>query len=128
MALPVVEVSAGGVEYTNPDALTAIYSGEFQTFDDREKLPVTAIEICRSWRHDGESKAKVAHGATGGMTMPFESRTFHELKHWANQAYERLPKCDRCGEVLPMVWSVHPDLPDQRFCREYCAEAAATAA
>ena len=122
---PVVEVSWGGIDYTNPDALVARYSGEFETLDDPVETVETAIAICRQWRRDGKPRARVGVGATGGMTMPFEPCSFHAARQWAKKELEALPKCDRCGDILPDPYYTHPDLDDQRFCREYCAEQAA---
>ena len=119
---PVVEISAGGLDYTNPDALTEEYPGEFETFDDPREAVRVAIAICNAWRKDGERKARARHGGTGGMTMPFDTCTFAEARSWAEKRYEGLPKCDQCGEVLPKEYYTHPYLDDEKFCREYCAE------
>lgn len=119
---PVVEISAGGLDYSNPDALVEKYPGEFKVFDDPREAVETAIAICRAWRNDGKKKAKVGHGATGGMTLPFDTCTFQKAQAWAKKRYTELPKCDQCGELLPEKPWHHPDLDDERFCREYCAE------
>lgn len=116
-----VEVSGGGLDYTNPDALGAKYPGEFETYTDPREAVETAIAICRAWRKDDAPGARVAYGATGGMTMPFDSCSFEEARVWARRAYERLPKCARCGDPLPPHPYRLPD-SDERFCREYCAE------
>lgn len=121
--LPVVEVSQGGIDYTNPDALSAHYAGEFQTYDDPVEAAQIAIAICKQWRKDGTPRARVAHGATGGMTMPFEPCSFKELMAWADKLKESLPGCARCGAVLgqaPYI-RIHGDEGDM-FCSEYCAE------
>ncbi len=119
---PVVEISAGTLDYTNPDALVAKYPGEFETFDDPREAVETAITICKAWRQDGERRAKVAYGATGGMTMPFDPCTFPEAREWARERYETLPKCSQCGGLLPKEHYTIPELDDERFCREHCAE------
>ena len=72
---PVVEISAGGMDYTNPDALSAKYPGEFETFDDPEEAAQAALQILALWRADGQPEAQPAYGATGGMTMPFDPCT-----------------------------------------------------
>lgn len=82
---PVVEVSLGGIDYTNPDALVEKYPGEMEEYHDRVEAAEIAIAICRQWRKDGTKNAKVAHGATGGMTMPFEPCSFKELRAWAGR-------------------------------------------
>ena len=119
---PVVEVSVGGIDYTNPDALVSRYPGEFDTYDDPREAVETAISICREWRKDGQPKARVGVGSTLGMTMPFEPCSFDYARRWAAKRFEALPKCDRCGKPLPERHYVHPDLDDQRFCSECCAD------
>ncbi len=87
---PVVEISAGGRDYTNPDALSPCYPGEFEIFDDPVEAVETAISICRAWRKDGKKEARIGHGATGGMTLPFDSCTFEEARLWAKQRRAKL--------------------------------------
>jgi len=120
---PVVEVSHSGLDYTNPDALVARYDGEFETFDDPREAVRVAIAICRAWRQDGRRDAKVGIGATGGMTIPFDTATFREAQRWADRMYGSMPKCDKCGGILPTDYHYAPDDPDTRFCSEHCAEA-----
>ena len=121
-----VEVSAGGHDYTNPDALVVKFArlGEGETFLAPVAAVEAAIAICRAWRKDGAPTAKVAYGATGGMTMPFDSCTYEEAREWAAKREEQMPRCDRCGELLPEEHYTVADLDGERFCREYCAEEA----
>lgn len=99
-----VEVSAGGRDYTNPGALSKKYSGEFETYRDPREAVEVAIRICRDWRKDGEPKAKVGHGATGGMSMYFHASTYKDLRSWAQATWEKLDKCVQCGDVLVERW------------------------
>ena len=119
---PVVEISHGGIDYTNPDALVQQYAGEFETYADPREAVDVAIAICKAWRQDGRKNAKVGIGATGGMTMPFDTSTFREAKAWAKRMHDITPKCDRCGDILPEKHYYDPDEPDIKFCSEYCAE------
>lgn len=122
--LPVVEISTGGLDYTNPDALSPKYRGEFETYADPRQAVDVAIAICRAWRKDGEKKSHIGHGNTCGMTMPFEPCSFNEAKAWARQRYRTLPKCDRCGQILGEEPWYHDLLdPDVVYCSERCAEA-----
>jgi len=124
----VVEVSAGGLDYSNPDALVAKFAhlGEFVTFTSPVQAVEAAIAICEAWRADGCPDAQIGHGATGGMTMPFDPCTYEEARAWAAKREATLPRCDRCGELLPDKghYTVR-ELDEQRFCREFCAEEAA---
>lgn len=117
---PVVEISASGIDYTNPDALVQKYPGEFEEFTDPRGAVKVAIEICRKWRRDGE-KAHIGIGATGGMTMPFDRITFWDAEVWAKERYQSLEKCEFCGEILPEeYWT--PEFPHGKFCSEFCVE------
>lgn len=87
---PVVEVAVGGIDFVNPDALVAKYPGEFKSFWDPRQAIKVAIEICQQWREDGEPKAQLAIGNTGGFTIPFEPTTFEKAIKWAEEEYETL--------------------------------------
>ena len=97
---PVVEVSEGGIDYVNPDVLTASYPGEFDEFKDPRDAIKTAISICKEWRKDGMKNAKIGIGATGGMTIPFDTCTFKEAKEWADKTYDKLKKCPASGAIV----------------------------
>ncbi len=130
---PVVEVSYGGIDYCNPDALAKKYPGEFEEFSDPRKAIETAIAICLAWRKDGERKAKVGIGSTGGMTMPFETCTIKQAQKWAEEEYKTLPNCPQCAKIMEKnqeKWSIGFITKDGEFisyeeyiyCSEYCAE------
>ena len=90
--------------------------------------PVEAVEVaiavCEAWRADGCPEAQIGHGATGGMTMPFDPCTYEEARVWAVEREASLPKCSRCGELLGEQRYTIPELDGEEFCREYCAEQA----
>jgi hypothetical protein len=77
-----VEISAGGVDYCNPDALVATFAnlGEGETFISPVAAVEAAIAICDAWRKDGRPEAQIGYGATGGMTMPFDPCTYSEAR------------------------------------------------
>jgi hypothetical protein len=133
--IPVVEISDGDIDYTNPDALATKYPGEFETFDDPIETVDTAIEICKSWRGDGEKKARIGIGATGGMTMPFDTCTFKDAKQWAKDIYKTLEKCPACNAIVENLkewWQAglftstgfFPYDDGYKYCSEHCAEKA----
>ena len=120
--LLVVEIAQGGHDFSNADALCSKYPGEFKEFNDPVEVAETAIAIATAWRKDEPGKRiYIAHGATGGFTMEFEPTTIKEVRSWAAKAYDALPKCDQCGELLPEDYLVD-EFGDCKFCREYCAE------
>lgn len=128
----VVEISDGTLDYTNPGALSKKYPGEFETFDDPREAVETAIKIAKRWQEDApDREILIGHGGTGGMTMPFDGlplndETFNDLKEWAEEEYNELEKCCRCGDVLGKErftsWIFQDD--DMQFCSENCAELA----
>lgn len=125
----VVEISDGGIDYANPDALTARYKGEFNEFSDPREAVEAAIAIAEAWQNDSPDKViMIGHGGTCGMTMPFEGmeiceETYAALREWAQEQYEELDKCQRCGDVLGKERWTHPGLPEEdEFCSENCCE------
>lgn len=120
----VVEVSEGGLDYTNPDALSKRYDGEFEEFSNPIAAAEAAITICKAWREDYKGKRpQVGSGATGGYTMPFDTDTFKGLRAWAKETWAKLPKC-ACGDPLPEKrkrWMAD-DWSGDEFCSERCAE------
>ncbi len=121
----VVEIAYGGSDYANPDMLTTAYGimGEGKEYHDPREAVEAAIRVCDAWRADGETNAKVAMGATGGNTIPFEPKTYDEARKRAEELYEKLPKCAECGEPLgDETFSHDLTCDDEKFCSERCAE------
>jgi hypothetical protein len=120
----VVEVAQGGRDYSNPDALCARYSGEFEEFTDPREAINTAIEILKAWRADSKHprKIRLALGCTHGNTLPFEPITIRDARKAAAVLYEKAPKCAECGDVLGRETYSHEHADGDSFCREYCAE------
>jgi len=125
----VVEVSGGGWDLTNPDALSPSYKhlGEFKEFDDPRAACEAAIAVAHAWRKDQKGKKiSVAHGHTGGMTMPFEPCTTTSLRKWAKDTYANMKKCGNCQALIREgrdVYRLEYD-PDTDYCSEHCIEAA----
>ena len=121
----VVEVSAGGIDYCNPDALTAKYAGEFQEFSDPREAVETAIGIVKEWRKDAPGKRiSIGVGATMGFTIPFSPETFRYARAWAKKTWDRLLKCPYCGDPMPddkrKFWRAN-DWDGIEYCSEQCA-------
>ncbi len=120
-----VEVSCGDHNYTNPDALSAQYSGEFEEFTDARDAVEVAIEIARAWRKDSRKQVSLGYGSTGGSTMPFESSTVKAARAWARKAFEAAPKCAGCNGIMPdnnrEYWRAN-DWDGLEYCSEYCAD------
>lgn len=120
----IVEIAIGGSDYANADMLGAKWKslGEGKEFADPREAVNAAIAICEAWRTTGEKHAKVAMGATGGFSMPFEGEDFDALRKRAEEMYDKLPKCVRCGELLGETVYNHIECTDrEEFCSENCA-------
>lgn len=129
-----VEIAAGGLNYANADMLVSKYSGEGQEYADPREAVNVALEIAEAWQKDKpEIVVNVGHGATGGMTMPFEGSEKDELIAWGEETWEGLEKCP-CGEVMEGAkeWyrigtftsgGFYPDDSDvTKCCSERCSE------
>lgn len=128
----VVEVTAGGQDYAGADMLVPKYAGEGREYTDPREAVEAACRIAREWRADAGDvrppfEIHVACGSTGGMGMELEPDTFAAARAWAEERWEELPKCDRCGEPITEGGGyMLTDFPsDERYCREYCADMAA---
>lgn len=124
-----VEIASGGIDYANPDMLATKYrpQGEGQEYTDPREAAEAAIKVAEAWKKDApELTINIAHGFTGGCTMPFEGDTVENIRKWAEEAYEKLEKCARCGDVLPEPRKrfklCEPYGDDGEFCSSNCAE------
>jgi hypothetical protein len=125
----VVEISQGGSDYSNPGMLVKAYPEEGDTFLGMTNAVEAGIRIAQQWKKDSKKKIGIAVGNTGGDTAFFESMplTIATFKHLRKKAYDfdiNLPRCDRCGEILGKDKYRNNEMPDDLFCREYCAEEA----
>lgn len=118
---PMVEISEGGFDYVNPDMLTSRYPGEGMTYDNPLEAAAAAIDILNQWRRDNpDDHIGIGYGATLGFTAPFEESDISEIREWAQKEYDRLQKCNWCGDII--TDEVYLLDGDGRFCSERCAE------
>ena len=124
-----VEVSQGGLDYCNPDALGAKYTGEFEEFSDIRDAVEIAIGITQAWRKDAKDRSiSIGIGATHGNTIPFEAISFRDARKLAKRIWEATPKCSGCSEALPDGKRERRHANDWdglEYCSEHCAERAA---
>lgn len=126
----VVEIATGGLDYANPGMLGPRWAslGEGQEFTDPREAVEAAINVRDQWQkllqHNGElPDIDISFGSTGGFTLPLPRMSDDELKEKADKLYEKLPKCDECGELLGKETYTHDyAMNDEKFCRTYCAE------
>ena len=119
-----VEIANGGQDLAGSDMLVPKYQGEGQEYADPREAVEAAINICRAWRKDGTTSAKLVMGSTLGMGIELEPITFEDAEKLAEKLHDKLPKCDQCGAILGKERFKHVyDCDDLEFCSEQCAEA-----
>ena len=125
-----VEIVIGGIDYSGPDTLCEKYRrlGEGQEFNDPRAAVKAAIEILKRWQQDEPEKENLFITAVslGGMGLEGEPWEEEALLKWADKMWERLPKCDECGDPLDdgpraELYLSESD-PDLRFCTEHCLD------
>ena len=123
----VVEIAFGGIDYSGADMLANGYNEEGEYVDPREAVEA-AIAIRKQWKRDQPKpklKIGIAMGSTGGMGLELEGgATVAELRAHAKKAYESVPKCDKCGEIIEGDPVTLCDYPDEDYCSENCADRA----
>ena len=128
----VVEIAFGGFDYTNPDMLSDANGSPYHALgscmeyaDPREALEA-AFAVRALWIKNLPSHAdcqpRIEVGFTDGATMPFGEYPDDDwLKQWAQERYDKLPKCDECGDIIETEW-YNIDLPDYVYCSAQCGE------
>jgi hypothetical protein len=97
------------LDVSGPGALVAKYSGELEEYDDPREAASAAIGIAGAWRKDlaqedkaDELPAECFTVAGNALVYPTVADAFtaDELTAWAQERYERLPRCEVCGDVV----------------------------
>lgn len=125
--LKIVEVSQGGSDYANPDALCKKWQGEFDEYTGMTPAVEAAIGIAKAWQETTTDQIFIGVGCTHGMTMDFDAltlndKTFDMLLNNAAKFDESLPKCEHCGDMLTGDNYGHEFSEGYCFCSERCAE------
>ena len=125
-----VEITEGGLDYAGPDHLVEQYPelGEGEAFQNPQDAALAAFKILRAWRKDEPEKHVILTVRTqlaGYWGMEGEPWETGDVKRWAREAWEALPKCPRCGEPKPEegwgnCFTVFDD--EYPYCSEYCAD------
>jgi pyruvate/2-oxoglutarate dehydrogenase complex dihydrolipoamide acyltransferase (E2) component len=120
-------------EYANPGQLVAKYAEEGTEHSDPREAVKAAIEVAEAWKKDGGKDITIRYGCTWGSTIAFDEPEnaddmgAAEVKKWADDLYEELPKCTVCGEIMGKEnWYPNHAFKDDSFvcCSEQCAEKA----
>ncbi len=128
----VVEIAQGGCDFAGSDMLADGPEfrklGSCEEYTDPREALAAAFRIKEAWEHmlylDGDhDPVRIETGFTAGFTMPFTSYpSDDDLRKWAQEEWDKLPKCDWCGEAITgdawMLW----EYVDSKFCSQYCAD------
>ena len=127
-----VELTEGGLDYAGPDHLVEKYPelGEGDAYAKPQEAAVAAVRVMRAWQKDEPDKEvhlTVRTQLAGYFGMEGEPWTIRDIRLWAAEAWEKLPRCARCGEVVPEDGAYGNcrtvfDDNEYPFCSEYCAD------
>lgn len=118
----IVEVAQGGIDYAGADMLVKKYEGEAQEYANPVEAAEAAINIRKHWQKDYPDKViGIAIGNNHGFGLEFEPSSDEEVLAIAKELYEKMAKCDACGELIEEKWTLI-DYDDFHFCSEYCCE------
>lgn len=118
-----VEIETGGLDMASPGQV-----GAGEEFDDPREAAEEAIRQREAWSNLIHERVPVAIGTTMGdlaVHSP-DHMTEEEIRGWAAEIFEKLPKCDRCGELITERYRLVDDPGLGDFCSEYCAEEVAS--
>jgi hypothetical protein len=128
-----VEITSGGMDYAGADMLAdgAEYRqlGSSQEYVDPREAVEAAFRVALYWQKALRKLKRagapvrpvcVAFGSTGGMGLEMEPMTWKNIRAAAEASYEKMAKCDQCGEVLPKKHYVD-EYRENSFCSETCS-------
>lgn len=122
--LRIVEITEGGGDYMNPDAL----AGHCHEHETCSEAVEAAIDDADKWaRERPKDKIYLAIGYTHGMTaaldeMPRGAATYAMLRKIAKRHDATIPRCAECGEYLSDEKYGDPSAGEFDCCSERCAE------
>jgi hypothetical protein len=121
-----IEIAKGGRDCAGADMLTRRYRGEAIEYDDPREAASMANAIKLCWDHDEPGYDHgIVFSFAGALGIEAEPQPYNEVEALAKAEYEKLPKCDNCGELLtgwPIILWADPDFGT--FCDEGCLETA----
>ena len=123
----VVEIAAGGLDYSGPDMLSDpnnVYGplgNMLETSDPREALKA-AFAIRETWHEELRAAAcndeiHIEAGYNLDIITPTEEPTDEQLWEWAQAEWDAIPKCAQCGQVAEVR-----DAEEEWFCTERCMD------
>jgi len=103
--IKIVEISQGGLDYTNPGALMPRWAGEGEEYLSPVQAVEVGIGIAKAWQEESKEPIYLGMGNTHGMTGFFDEQelteeTFESFLAKATELEGTMKRCDRCGELL----------------------------
>ena len=83
----------------------------------------TAIRLENGWAADNDS-LMIHPIQLASYPCDLSDQSLAELRQWAVEHDEKLPKCDHCGEIIgrETYTNSESEWTGFKFCSEYCAE------
>lgn len=125
-----VEIAAT-LDTSGPDALVAKYAGEMEEYTNPMEAVEAAIHIADKWGEDTDEIIPVAISMAGDIVYPslddgFDTSDPAEmttLRAWAQEKFDAMPKCDRCGSVENVTtWHNYDIGAEVQACGQFCAD------
>lgn len=123
-----VEITEGGLDYAGPDMLVNRYPDEAEAYQHPRQAAQAAIKIQKLWQADEPADTVhicVRSQVGGYFGLEGEPITPADLLAWTHAAWAALPKCQRCGDVMPEngygnEFTIFDN--EYPFCSENCAD------
>jgi hypothetical protein len=122
---------ASELNVSGPGALVSKYAGEFEEYDDPREAADVAIRIRKEWqKEEGLDYSTWPPQGVIPFTLQMNDMVYATvndgltaagLRRWANEQYDKLPKCDRCGSIGATTWRDGWG-EEVLACGEFCAE------
>jgi len=121
----VVEVVSPGMDHAGPDMLVDHFKslGEGKEFADPREALEAALAVRDAW----QAKSTAEDEDTVQVNfMGHDEETDEELHAIAETMFEKMPKCDNCGDPLGRERDQYKNRETgEKYCSENCAQAAA---
>ena len=128
----VVEIVQGGHDHASPDMLVPCFAGEGQDHDDPREAVAVALDVADDWAKKLGHKPLITFtNELNDLCLPdpekLTKRTRKLLIELADRLWKALPKCARCGGLLPErsarngPWG-HDLCDGHPFCSEFCVD------
>jgi hypothetical protein len=118
-----VEIANGGPKQASPDILPETYEGEGKNLIDPRDAVNVAYKIYKQWissRCLDENVHLVIKDADRSYMLDFSKKGLDTANKWANDTFNRSPKCGSCQRVMNTKKYFLVNGLDGVYCSEVC--------